>query len=204
LDISPNFILFAITAALTPGPNNIMIMASGLNYGIRASLPHFLGVSIGVPAVFLAIGYGLAYVFERYPVLHLIVKVIGTAYLLYLAWRIASSKPSSLDSEKSKPLSFMQAMMFQWVNPKAVIVGTSVFAAYTTLDQNINWQIFGIVLVMFIVTVISIGVWLVFGVALTHILTKPKHFRVFNVTMAALLVIAIWPIIKELAIDFAF
>jgi len=209
LELTANLVLFAIVAAITPGPNNIMIMASGMNFGVRASMPHYFGICLGVPLVFLAIGYGWGFVFERYAVLHHVIKIIGVCYLFYLAWLIASSDTSDIGAQNagksnSKPLSFSQAMLIQWVNPKSLVVGTSVFAAYTSLDKNINWQIFLIVLVMFVVTIIAVGVWMLFGVGLRRLLTEPYYRRAFNMLMAALLLLSIWPIIKELAQTYLF
>lgn len=202
-------VLFAIVAAITPGPNNIMIMASGMNFGVRASMPHYFGICLGVPLVFLAIGYGLGYVFERYAVLHLFVKVIGVCYLLYLAWRIACSDSGSIDdngvsNRHAKPLSFFQAILIQWVNPKSLVVGTSVFATYTTLDKDINWQILVIVLIMFVVTMLGVGVWLLFGVGLRRLLTYPSYRRAFNIVMGILLLLSIWPVISELVQTYLF
>lgn len=200
MGVSASFVLFALIASITPGPNNIMIMTSGLNFGVRASLPHYLGICLGVPGMMLAIGFGLGFFFERYVSLFLLLKLFGVAYLLYLAWRTAWALPSGLSQSpsSSQPLSFVQAALFQWVNPKAIIIGSSAFATYTSLDQNVNWQIMTIVFVMFIATLLSVGIWMFFGASLKYILTKPRHQRMFNVTMALLLVVAIWPVIQEL------
>ena len=200
MDLHPSFILFAITAAFTPGPNNIMIMTSGLNFGVRASLPHLLGICFGVPTMFLAVGFGLGYVFERYAALHEIIQVAGILYLCYLAWLIARAEPaSSKDSGRSKPFSFLQAAMFQWVNPKAWIMGTSAIAAYTTVGADVNMQIIMIALVFCVIAFPAAGSWLVFGAGLNRLLANPLHRRIFNISMALLLVASIVPILLELA-----
>ncbi len=117
--------LFAFAAAITPGPNNIMIMASGLNFGTVRSLPHLPGICFGFPVMVILIGTGLGVVFEKYPVLHEIIKVIGIIYLIYLAWRIANSDKTSEAATPGKPFTFLQSALFQWVNPKGWIMASS-------------------------------------------------------------------------------
>ena len=112
-------IVFAVSTCVTPGPNNALIMASGLNYGVRRSLQHFLGICIGFPLMIVAVGLGIAGLFEQFPVLHIILKVAGTAYLCYLAWKIATAPISEFNESHGNPFSFLQAAAFQWVNPKA-------------------------------------------------------------------------------------
>ena len=108
-------LLFAISASITPGPNNIMLMASGLNFGIQKSIPHLLGVVFGFPIMIIMIGLGFEIVFEKFPFIHQIIKVVGIAYLFYLAWRVATSSRQSLEAGKAIPLKFWQAVLFQWV-----------------------------------------------------------------------------------------
>ena len=115
-------ILFAIATCVTPGPNNAMIMASGLNYGIQRSLPHYLGIILGFPAMVIAVGLGLTSLFEKYAVLHLLLKAAGASYLTFLAWKIASAPVSDLSVTEGKPFTFLQAAAFQWVNPKAWVL----------------------------------------------------------------------------------
>ena len=190
-----SLIPFAVAAAFTPGPNNIMIMASGLNFGWRPSMPHFFGICFGFPSMFLAIGFGLGYLFERFALLHELIQVAGILYLLYLAWRIAIAAPADLDSRPaSKPFTFIQAALFQWVNPKAWIMGTSAIATYTTVGADLNVQILIVGLVFFLMTFPSAGVWMMFGAGLRKILANPRHQKVFNVTMALLLAASIAPI----------
>lgn len=194
----PSLLVFAVIAAFTPGPNNIMIMASGLNFGTRASMPHFLGICLGFPTMFLAIGFGLGFLFERFTVLHAIIQVLGVLYLLYLSWLIANSGQAKAGSSQAKPLTFVQAALFQWINPKAWVTGTSAIAAFTTLGADLNVQIMIIGLVLFCVAFPSAGVWLLFGTALQKVLSNPRHLRVFNVTMALLLAGSVMPVVYEL------
>lgn len=196
----PSLIVFALVAAFTPGPNNIMIMVSGLNHGTRSSVPHFLGICLGFPAMFFAVGFGLGYFFETYPILHTLIKVFGTVYLLYLAWLIATSKPADVDGTPRAPLSFIQAALFQWVNPKAWVMGTSAIAAFTTVGVDLNSQILIVWMVFALTTAPAVAVWMMFGVGLQRILHKPNYLRAFNISMALLLVASILPIAWELII----
>ena len=198
-----SLILFAVVAGFTPGPNNIMIMVSGLNHGTRASLPHYFGICLGFPAMFFAVGFGLGFIFEEYPIFHTLIKVFGTFYLLYLAWLIAMSQPAAVDSEKRKPLRFYQAALFQWVNPKAWVMGTSAIAAFTTVGADMNAEIFTVWLVFVITAIPAVAVWMLFGVGLQRLLHKPSLLRLFNICMALLLVASIWPIASDLVLSWA-
>ena len=195
MEIHPSLIPFAIAAAFTPGPNNIMIMASGLNFGWRASLPHLFGICLGFPSMFLAVGFGLGYAFEASPLLHKTIQIIGIVYLLYLAWLIATSVPADLDGErKAKPLTFFQAALFQWVNPKAWIMGTSAIAAYTTIGANLNQQILLIGAVFLTMAFPSAATWMLFGSTLKRFLGDPRKQMFFNIAMGVILALSIVPI----------
>jgi threonine/homoserine/homoserine lactone efflux protein len=203
VDIHPSLIPFAVAAAFTPGPNNIMIMASGLNFGWRASMPHFFGICFGFPSMFLAVGFGLGYLFERFELLHQLIQIVGIFYLLYLAWRIATAAPANLDAERSsKPFTLVQAALFQWVNPKAWIMGTSAIAAYTTVGADLNIQIFQVGLVFFAMTFPSAGMWMMFGAGLKKVLSEAHHQRLFNRIMAGLLAASVAPIAWSLALRY--
>jgi len=195
----PSLLVFAIIAAFTPGPNNIMIMTSGLNFGARASMPHLMGICLGFPTMFLAIGFGLGFLFERFTLLHAFIQVFGVLYLLYLSWLIAISGRAKAQDGQSRPLTFVQAALFQWVNPKAWVTGTSAIAAFTTIDADLTLQILIIGLVLFLVALPSAAVWMLFGTALQRILANPRHLRVFNVTMALLLAGSVMPVVVDLA-----
>ena len=198
MDVLPALLLFSLSAAFTPGPNNIMIMSSGLNFGIRCSIPHLLGICLGFPAMLLVVGLSAGYLFEAFPHLHLTIKVIGLTYLCYLAWRIATTAPDELKGGRSQPLSFFEAALFQWVNPKAWIMGTSAFASYTTVGADLGVQITVIVLIFFLTTWPAVGTWLFFGASLQRLLHEPIHQRIFNVVMAMLLLASMYGVIKEL------
>lgn len=191
-------LLFAVSSTVTPGPNNIMIMTSGLNYGIKNSIPHLLGICFGFPVMVIIVGLGFSVVFEMYPLFHEAIKVFGVLYLLYLAWLIASSSPVSLEGKKSKPLSFTQAALFQWVNPKAWVVATGAVSAYTSVSSDIIGQVVYIALAFLLVAFPSLGVWLIFGVGIKKYLKSPKHQKTFNFSMALLLIGSVLPVLKEL------
>ena len=169
--------IFGLSAGITPGPNNIMLMTSGMNFGIKKSIPHVLGVTFGFPIMVILIGLGFSIVFEQYPILHEVIKVLGVVYLLYLSWLIASASPDTLEGEKSKPFTFLQAALFQWVNPKAWVVATSSISAYTVLNDNIYWQILMIAGVFFFAALFTASTWLVFGKGIKQILQSAKQQR---------------------------
>jgi len=191
--------IFAASTTVTPGPNNIMIMSSGLNYGIKKSMPHLLGICFGFPAMVIMVGLGFSIVFEMYPLFHEVIKVLGVVYLLYLAWLIASSSPTSLEGANSKAFSFTQAALFQWVNPKAWVMATSAVSAYTSLSSDIFFQVIFIALAFFVVAFPCVGIWLVFGVGLKKYLKSEKHQKIFNLSMALLLIASVLPVLKALA-----
>ena len=190
--------IFGLSAGITPGPNNIMLMTSGMNFGIKKSIPHVLGVTFGFPIMVILIGLGFSIVFEQYPILHEVIKVLGVVYLLYLSWLIASASPDTLEGEKSKRFTFLQAALFQWVNPKAWVVATSSISAYTVLNDNIYWQILMIAGVFFFAALFTASTWLVFGKGIKQILQSAKQQRAFNIAMALLLVASVLPVIKQL------
>ncbi len=176
-----------------------MLTTTGLNFGIRRGLPHLAGICIGFPVMLALIGLGFGTLFQLYPLLHDIIKIVGIVYLFYLAWKIATTHGSANQEEQSKPINFWQAAAFQWVNAKAWIMGSSALAAYTTLDDNFFVQDAIICLTFMIITIPCAGIWLVFGAGLQRFLRDPQHLRWFNIAMALLLVASILPVIWEMA-----
>jgi len=192
-------LIFAISSTVTPGPNNIMIMTSGLNFGIKRSMPHLMGICLGFPIMVAAVGLGFGTLFEKLPILHEIIKVLGVAYLLYLAWLVASSAPSNLEgSKESNPLTFMQAALFQWINPKAWVMATGAVAAYTSQDTEMFVQVMAISLSFFAAGFPCVGIWLIFGSGLKRFLKERLYQRIFNISMALLLVVSVLPVLNEL------
>jgi threonine/homoserine/homoserine lactone efflux protein len=194
--------IFSASATVTPGPNNIMILASGLNFGTLKSLPHYLGICIGFPIMVLLIGLGFGFIFERFPLAHTYIRVIGVFYLVFLSWKIATSAPNSLTSKEGTPFSFLQAVLFQWVNPKAWIMATSAVAAFTSGSADILIQVLVIALTFMIVAFPCTGLWLFFGVWLKKIFNTPSHQRAFNIVMAILLLLSITPVTYDLIKEF--
>lgn len=175
-----------------------MLTTTGLNFGVRRGIPHLLGIIIGFPVMLVLIGLGFGTLFKLYPVLHDLIKVIGIVYLLYLAWKIATTRQSNQQTEQSRPMNFWQAAAFQWVNPKGWVMGSSALAAFTSLDANFYIQVLIVAGTFALVTLPSAGIWLVFGAGLQHYLRNPEHLKLFNLCMALLLVASIVPIILEM------
>ena len=196
-DLQWALVMFVVVTLFTPGPNNTMLMTSGLNFGFRRGLPHLWGVTLGFAFMVLAVGLGLGAVFAAYPALYALLKYAGAAYLLYLAWQIATSgAPEAGGSSREKAITFMQAAAFQWLNPKGWVMAVgavSTYAAVAAFPANV-----GIIAFLFgALGVLSSATWLGFGTGLKRLLTSPRAVRAVNVTMALLLVASLWPILSE-------
>ncbi|MDP5460293.1 LysE family translocator [Alishewanella sp. SMS8] len=191
-------LFFAFSTTITPGPNNVMMMSSGVNYGIKASLPHWLGICLGFPFMVLLVGLGFAVVFERFPHLHQLIKVLGTVYLIYLAWKIASAHPQSIATGKSKPMSFWQAVLFQWINGKAWVMATGAMAAFTSVGGVYWLEVSSITLAFLLMAFPCVGVWLLFGVVLKKLLNNTFAQRLFNAAMGVILLLSVLPVLLEL------
>ena len=195
LDVLIALTVFASVMAFTPGPNNILVTASGVNFGFARTIPHLIGIDVGFVVLLAAFAAGLGVVFSAAPGLQLALKLAGAAYMLYLAWKVGTAKPQAETGGASagRPMTFLQAAAFQWVNPKAVVAALSGVAVY--MRPGHERQDFLIVLAVFAVTtVLSTATWAGFGVALRRWLRNPRHARLFNVAMAMLLVATIIPI----------
>jgi threonine/homoserine/homoserine lactone efflux protein len=185
---------FAFVASITPGPNNTLLMISGANWGFRASLPLLLGVVTGFLVMLFAVGMGLGGAFEAWPFLHQVLKWACFAYLLVLAWKVARSGGSaSGDGRAAKPLSFLSAATFQWINPKAWIMSVSALAVYVPVGAPHASAVLKICLVFLIVGSPCCLSWCLGGSALSRFLRTPRRVRIFNVTMAVLLVASMLP-----------
>jgi threonine/homoserine/homoserine lactone efflux protein len=196
-------ILFTVSTCGTPGPNNMMVMASGVNYGFRRSLPHVIGINTGFPLMVVAVGLGLGGVLRNFPVLYDILRPIGAAYLLYLAYRTATASPvtpgDAADARpQRRPLSLVQAALFQLVNPKSWVMIVGALVTYATATGDYLLQVFVIALIFLVFGTPCTSGWLWIGMSLKRVLTRPLHFRVFNVGMACLLVISLVPILGEI------
>lgn len=204
--------LFAFATSATPGPNNAMLFASGVNFGLRRSVPHILGVTLGFTFMQLALGLGVGVVFEAVPGLYNVLRVLGVGYMLYLAWAIGTATPpppSELATEstttrhqghgtvKAKPMTFLQASAFQWVNPKALMMCITAASTYAPPDQPVIGALI-VTAAFFIVGMPCVGAWAVLGSVMRGLLQDHRRLKVFNVTMALLLVASIVPMVGDL------
>jgi threonine/homoserine/homoserine lactone efflux protein len=195
LDTFLALVLFAFTTSITPGPNNMMLFASGVNFGFRRTVPHMLGIGAGFFSLLIGVGFGLGALLHAVPTLYLTLKFAGGAYLAWIAWKIATSR--SLDEGKSgvSPMSFLSAAAFQWVNPKAWVMAVTAMATYTIPDIYLaSVLIVGVAFAL--VNVPSVSTWAGFGSALRDWLSDPTRLKWFNITMAVLLVLSLWPMLK--------
>ena len=189
-EIYTALIIFAFVSSITPGPNNLMLMNSGANFGFKQTVPHLLGVGIGFVLMIVLVGMGIMQLFIQFPLSYDILKAISIIYLIYLAWKIACSNTNiEQESKSTKPLTFTQAALFQWVNPKAwtmALTATSIYAPSNDIIAII------IVAVVFgLVNLPCIGSWIILGQKMRLILTASKQLKAFNITMAALLILSV-------------
>lgn len=194
IEILPALALFAFVSSVTPGPNNLMLMASGANFGFWRTIPHMLGISIGFLVLLLLTGAGLVQVFDRFPVTYTILKVISVAYLIFLAWKIANAAPVEKQADAGRPMTFLQAAAFQWVNPKAWAMALTAITVYVA-DGGVLMLVAAAVLFA-LVNLPSVTVWTVLGQQMARILTNPARLRTFNWTMAALLIASLYPLLQ--------
>ena len=194
------FLTFAVVASVTPGPNNIMLLASGANFGFRRTLPHLLGVILGFGLMVLLVGLGLAAVLARFPTLFMAARIAGIAYLAYLAFKIARADGIGMGETAARPMGFLQAVAFQWVNPKGWSMAISAMTAYAPAD-HVRAAVF-LVTAIFVAIGIPSGVlWTGMGVGLKRGLAHPKAhplaLRAFNLAMAAALLWSLYPMAKS-------
>ncbi len=178
--IGPLF-LFALAMTLTPGPN-------------RRVVPHMLGVTIGLALMQAALGLGLAGLFQAEPRIHAVLKYLGAAYLLYLAWRIARAGKSGGQNGRDRPITFFEAALFQWVNPKAWMIALGALTAYTTVGGSMLHELGLIVAVLTVLTFPAMSLWALFGTGLGRWLNRPRARAAFNWSMAALLALSLVPV----------
>jgi threonine/homoserine/homoserine lactone efflux protein len=185
---------FAFVMAFTPGPNNVMLTASGVNFGMARTTPHMIGVVIGYAVLLCAAGAGVGSLIVAFPAIQTVLKIVGAAYMLWLAWKVANAGKASEDGGEGKPLTFLQAAAFQWVNPKGLIIAFGAVALYVHPETAV--RDFAIMLIVFTVATLGSTItWAGFGVALRKLLRNERHARIFNVVMALLLVASIVPMV---------
>ncbi|MGL4198410.1 MAG: LysE family translocator [Allorhizobium sp.] len=188
-------VLFAFATSITPGPNNMMLFASGVNFGFRRTVPHMLGIGAGFLSLLIGVGMGLGAVLHAYPPAFIALKVAGGLYLLWIAWKIGSSRSMGDGEAKARPMTFLGAAAFQWVNPKAWVMAVTAMAVYPNPEQY-ALTVAIVALVFAAVNVPSVSTWAGFGSALREWLSVPVRLKWFNITMAVLLVLSLWPMLK--------
>lgn len=185
---------FAFVTSVTPGPNNMMLLASGVNFGFRRTLPHMLGISVGHGVLVTSIGMGLSGLFQAVPQAMIVLKVVSVVYMLWLAWKIANAAAPEGREAEGKPFSFLQAAAFQWVNPKAWAMALGAISAYS--GQGGLTSVLTIAAVFAAVNLPSVSLWAAMGEGLRGWLQSPARLRAFNWTMAVLLVASLIPVLR--------
>lgn len=195
-DVFLALIVFTLAGAMTPGPNNFMLMASGVNFGFYRTIPHMLGIQTGFLLLLFAVGFGLGAILLAYPAVHIVLKIVGGIYLLYLAWRIGSAR--SLGESRraaTNPMTFWQAAAFQWVNPKGWVMAVSTMAIYVNPLAPF-WTVMIIAAVNFVVGILSVTSWTGFGLVLRGFLADPVRLKWFNITMGVALAASLYPMLS--------
>ncbi|OED50424.1 LysE family translocator [Leisingera sp. S232] len=186
---------FVFGTVFTPGPNNLMLMASGANFGFQRTIPHLLGVAIGFPVMILPVGLGVMQLFDAFPPLTWVMTVLSVIYMLWLAWKIANAAPPKEGEAQGTPLSFVQACAFQWVNPKAWAMALGSITLYAaSRDLSAILWVSGTYL---LIGCLSASTWTMLGLQLRRLLTNPAQLRLFNWTMAAVLVVSLAAILVQ-------
>ncbi|RWE56269.1 MAG: LysE family translocator [Mesorhizobium sp.] len=196
LDAFLALLVYAFVTSITPGPNNFMLLASGVNFGFVRTIPHMLGIGIGFLVLLLAVGFGLGAVLTAFPALHTGLKIAGGVYLLYLAWKIAMSRSLSGKGEaNARPMRFINAAAFQWVNPKAWVMAITAMAVYA-IPEHPFLSVALISIAFTVVNLPSVSVWAGFGMALRGFLSDPVRLKWFNIAMGVLLAATLWPMLR--------
>jgi len=189
-------LVFAAVSCITPGPNNLMMMASGHVFGLKRTLPHMAGVVLGFGVMTVAVGLGLAEVLKTSPVLFTVLRWAAAAYILYIAWRMVTAKGPGVAVADERPMSFLGAVAFQWINPKAWVMALGAVGTYAEHDR-FQADVVLISVVFMLVNTPSAFIWTGFGAAIRRWFKKPGHLKAFNWTMAALLVASLYPLVME-------
>ena len=195
LEVLAALAVYSLVTSITPGPNNLMLLASGVNFGFRRTIPHMLGISLGFVIMAIPVGLGLGALFMAVPEMHLVLKVVAGVYMLYLAWRIASASVVGEARANARPLTFLEAAAFQWVNPKAIFMAVTAMTTYT----NSQYPVSSVIVVACLFAMIngpSVSTWALFGAAMRNFLSDPKRLRIFNISMGVLLALSLWPMLR--------
>ncbi|UWR00743.1 LysE family translocator [Rhodobacteraceae bacterium S2214] len=188
---------FSFVSSITPGPNNLMLMASGANFGLRRTIPHMLGISLGHAFMVTMVGVILLQVFVTYPVLNTVLKVLSVGYMVWLAWKIANAVPPEAKSVTGSPFTFMQAAAFQWVNPKAWFMAITAINNYAPQENGVWVGALTVAAIFAATNLPSVSVWAWLGVQVRRLLRTPRRLRSFNITMAVLLLLSLYPVLTH-------
>ncbi len=195
LDVFLALLLFAFVSSITPGPNNLMLLASGVNFGFLRTIPHMLGIGVGFLILLLAVGFGLGALLTAYPPIHTVLKVAGGAYLLYLAWKIATSRTMGKAGETgARPMTFLQAAAFQWVSVKAWVMAVTAMSLYTSAERPFLSVIL-VATAFALVNLPSVSTWAGFGTAMRGFLSDPVRLKWFNIATGAALALSVVPMV---------
>jgi threonine/homoserine/homoserine lactone efflux protein len=196
LDIFAALLVFAFVTSITPGPNNFMLLASGVNFGFVRTIPHMFGIGAGFLSLLLGVGFGLGALLTAFPALHTALKIAGGAYLLYLAWRTAMARSmGQSEGASARPMTFLEAAAFQWVNPKAWVMAVTAMSLYTSPAAPFMSVIL-VSIAFALVNLPSVSTWAGFGVALRGFLSDPTRLKWFNIAMGVALAASIWPMLQ--------
>lgn len=188
---------FIVASSITPGPNNTMLMASGVNFGLRRTLRHWAGVQIGFAVMLLAVGLGLHTVMAQFPGFYDLLRLAGAAYMLVIAWRLATAQSVSAELQRpAHPMGFWAAVAFQWVNPKAWVMAVTFMSTYPPAQAGLA-QIAPLVLLFVLLGSPCSALWAGFGSAMRTFLQDPRRLRIFNITMALALLASLYPMLQR-------
>ena len=182
--------LFWFVTAYTPGPNNVVASYSGFNFGVKKTIPHILGVTLGFTSLVIFLSVGLINIFKLFPLIQIIIKYLGTLFLIYLAYKIAFSQTSD-DTTKENPVKFIETFLFQYLNPKGVTVAIIVVSTYVELGENYLNYATQVILLAFLFSITSITLWTLIGKFLRKFATNDKFIKYFNYVMSSLLLLSI-------------
>lgn len=193
LETLPALALFALVTSVTPGPNNLMLMASGANFGFRRTVPHMLGVGLGFVLMTFLVGVGLAGLFQTYPLAVTALEVVSVVYMLWLAWKIAHAAAPKDRQAGGTPMTFLQAAAFQWVNPKAWAMALTAITVHAP-DRSL-WAVALVAVIFGAINLPSVSLWTLIGQQMRRVLTNTRRLMIFNWTMAGLLVLSLAPVL---------
>ena len=194
-EIFLTLLAFSFVASATPGPNTLMLLASGVNFGLARTVPHIVGIAFGFGSLLLATGFGLGQLLQASPTLHFVMKIVSAAYLIWLAWKIGTARAVGSRESGGKPLTALQAAMFQWVNPKAWLVGVIAMTQYTNPENYTATALLVVAAFMLVLTPAAL-IWCGMGTSLRGYFADPVRLKWFNISMGVMLVLSLWPMLR--------